>query len=57
MADTLMARTRSTPEQRGWYVYDWANSAFQTTVITVFAGPFLTAVARAWPPSSSCSPR
>jgi MFS transporter, UMF1 family len=31
-------------EQRGWYVYDWANSAFTTTVVTVFLGPFLTAV-------------
>ena len=33
-------------EQRGWYVYDWANSAYQTTVIAVFLGPYLTAVAR-----------
>ncbi|MEV4122776.1 MFS transporter [Micromonospora sp. NPDC049645] len=32
-------------ERRGWYIYDWANSAFQTTVITVFLGPFLTTVA------------
>ncbi|MEV4543534.1 MFS transporter [Micromonospora echinaurantiaca] len=31
-------------ERTGWYVYDWANSAFQTTVITVFLGPFLTTV-------------
>jgi len=31
-------------EQRGWYFYDWANSAFFTTVITVFLGPYLTAV-------------
>ena len=31
-------------ELRGWYFYDWANSAFQTTVITVFLGPFLTSV-------------
>jgi UMF1 family MFS transporter len=38
---------RSTREQRGWYVYDWANSAFQTSVVTVFAGPYLTAVAEA----------
>ena len=29
----------------GWYFYDWANSAFSTTVITVFLGPFLTTVA------------
>src|SRR5690606_31089525 len=32
-------------ERTGWYFYDWANSAFSTTVITVFLGPFLTAVA------------
>ncbi len=38
---------RSSRTQRGWYVYDWANSAFQTSVITVFAGPFLTAAAEA----------
>jgi MFS transporter, UMF1 family len=33
-------------EQRGWYFYDWANSAFSTTVVTVFLGPYLTAVTR-----------
>ena len=33
-------------EQRGWYVYDWANSAYATTVIAVFLGPYLTGVAR-----------
>ncbi|GLY03036.1 MULTISPECIES: MFS transporter [Actinoplanes] len=31
-------------ERSGWYLYDWANSAFSTTVITVFLGPFLTSV-------------
>ena len=31
-------------EQRGWYFYDWANSAFSTTVVTVFLGPYLTDV-------------
>lgn len=31
-------------EQVGWYLYDWANSAFATTVVTVFLGPYLTAV-------------
>lgn len=31
----------------GWYFYDWANSVFSTTVVTVFLGPYLTAVARA----------
>ena len=30
---------------RGWYFYDWANSAFSTTVVTVFLGPYLTAIA------------
>ena len=31
----------------GWYVYDWANSAFSTTVVTVFLGPYLASVAKA----------
>jgi MFS transporter, UMF1 family len=30
----------------GWYIYDWANSAFYTTVVTVFLGPYLTTVAQ-----------
>ncbi|MCZ2073448.1 MAG: MFS transporter [Bryobacterales bacterium] len=34
-------------EQRAWYVYDWANSAFSTTVVTLFLGPYLTVLARA----------
>ena len=39
------ARPGSTRRERtGWYFYDWANSAFSTTVITVFLGPFLTTV-------------
>ena len=33
-------------EQRGWYFYDWANSAFSTTVVTVFLGPYLTDVTK-----------
>lgn len=33
-------------EQVGWYFYDWANSAFSTTVVTVFLGPYLTSVAQ-----------
>ena len=32
--------------QRPWYWYDWANSAFVTTVGTVLFGPYLTAVAK-----------
>jgi MFS transporter, UMF1 family len=34
-------------EQVGWYFYDWANSAFSTTVVTVFLGPYLTGLAEA----------
>ena len=34
-------------ERVGWYFYDWANSAFSTSVVTVFLGPYLTTVARA----------
>lgn len=37
--------TRANPEQRAWYVYDWANSAYITTVATVLAAPYLTSVA------------
>ncbi|MFG1803901.1 MFS transporter [Micromonospora carbonacea] len=50
MAETVTPDVASPPpastarERRGWYLYDWANSAFQTTVITVFLGPFLTTV-------------
>jgi len=33
-------------ERVGWYLYDWANSAFSATVLGVFAGPYLTALAR-----------
>jgi UMF1 family MFS transporter len=32
-------------EQRAWYFYDWANSAYVTTVTTVMFGPYLIAVA------------
>lgn len=40
------AASGSTRHERvGWYFYDWANSAFVTTVVTVFLGPFLTSVA------------
>ncbi len=37
----------STKKERiGWYFYDWANSAFSTTVVTVFIGPYLTIIAK-----------
>jgi len=34
-------------EISGWAMYDWANSGFQATVITVMSGPYLTSLARA----------
>jgi len=34
-------------EQRGWYMYDFANSTFASTVVTLFLGPYLTALAKA----------
>jgi len=30
----------------GWLTYDWANSAFYTTVISVLLGPYLTSLAQ-----------
>ncbi len=32
--------------RRSWYFYDFANSAFSTTVISVFLGPYLTGLAQ-----------
>lgn len=34
-------------EQRAWYFYDWANSAYVTTTATVLFTPYLSSVARA----------
>lgn len=39
------ADSNNRSEQIGWYFYDWANSAFSTTVVSVFLGPFLTSAA------------
>jgi UMF1 family MFS transporter len=36
----------SVREQRGWYLYDWANSPYFTSVLVVFLGPYLTALAK-----------
>ncbi|MGZ5417836.1 MAG: MFS transporter [Nocardioides sp.] len=33
-------------EQRAWYFYDWANSAFSTTIAGVLFGPYLIAIAK-----------
>ncbi len=43
--DGTVASGSTRHERVGWYFYDWANSAFITTVVTVFLGPFLTTVA------------
>ncbi len=40
-----LARARA-KEQRAWYFYDWANSAFATTVAGVLFAPYLIAVAK-----------
>jgi UMF1 family MFS transporter len=37
-----LARAR---EQKAWYFYDWANSAFSTTIAGVLFGPYLIAIA------------
>lgn len=36
-------------EITGWAMYDWANSAFSTTVVTAFLGPYLAALIAARP--------
>jgi MFS transporter, UMF1 family len=36
---------KSTKQQRAWYWYDWANSAYITTTATVLIGPYLTHLA------------
>ena len=33
-------------ERRAWYWFDWANSAYVTTIQTVLLGPYLTSVAK-----------
>ncbi|QIX26681.1 MFS transporter [Nocardioides sp. JQ2195] len=38
-----LARAR---EQKAWYWYDWANSAYVTTVSTVMLGPYLIEIAK-----------
>ncbi len=46
MTDVAVNEARpETKEQRAWYWYDWANSAYVTTTATVLMGPYLTHVA------------
>jgi len=35
-----------TPHQKAWYWYDWANSAYVTTTLTVLMAPYLTVIAK-----------
>ena len=37
---------RDTPHQKAWYWYDWANSAYVTTTLTVLMAPYLTVIAK-----------
>lgn len=39
------AKVKANPEQRAWFFYDWANSAYITTIGTVLYAPYLTSVA------------
>ncbi len=44
----VQAHTAPVDDKReifGWAMYDWANSAFSTTVVTVFLGPYLSSLA------------
>jgi UMF1 family MFS transporter len=43
--DTVPSAPDRKREQRGWVWYDWANSVFPTSVITVFGSLYLTAIA------------
>ena len=42
MITTLLINDKR--ETRGWMLYDFANSAFSTTVVTTFLGPYLTGI-------------
>ena len=44
---TAQATVNDKREIFGWAMYDWANSAFSTTVVTAFLGPYLTAITKA----------
>jgi UMF1 family MFS transporter len=45
------------PELRAWAMYDWANSAFQSTVITAVFPPFFSAYAAAGLPPAVATAR
>lgn len=43
---TTEAMVNDKREIFGWAMYDWANSAFSTTIGTVFLGPYVASLAR-----------
>jgi MFS transporter, UMF1 family len=45
LSPTDLTRSERRREQRSWGFYDWANSAYATTVAAVFLGPYLTSIA------------
>ncbi|MDP9406584.1 MAG: MFS transporter [Actinomycetota bacterium] len=38
--------TEDARQVRAWVLYDWANSAFTTVVVTALAGPYITGIAQ-----------
>jgi MFS transporter, UMF1 family len=44
-AETVGSAADRRREQRGWVWYDWANSVFSSSVVTVFGSAYLVAVA------------
>ncbi len=46
LSQATLAEIARKKEQRAWYFYDWANSAFASTVLTLFLGPYLTSIAK-----------
>lgn len=44
-AETVGSAPERRREQRGWVWYDWANSVFSSSVVTVFGSNYLVAVA------------
>src|SRR5207248_6060849 len=48
MASTKSSSSKNDPREIfGWIVYDWANSAFYTTVVAALFGDYLTRLAQA----------
>lgn len=45
MTAIVQDRAARRREQRAWYFYDWANSAYVTTTLTVLFSPYLISVA------------